>query len=553
MKKLYFRAQKAGLVKPDPIIISLAAILVFISRWPLKSQMLYDWDAVQFALALSDYDVPDHQPHPPGYIFLVGLAKALNYVFNDPNFSYIALNIILSTFTVAILYLLARTMFDRWVGVVSGLTFLFCRIFWFYGEITSAYIAEAFISVTIAYLSYQFLMGDKRSLYPSAIALGLAGGIRQTAEMLLLPLWCFALVYQKKLSSKKELLVALVLLLCSTLSWYLPTIWLNGGWEEYSHATYTLWRGMVEGSSIFFGANLSFLHRLGNRTQVWILRDLYLFPLLLLGYLLLNRKRMLSIATWEGKKILFLAIWILCPLSFYLCFHLPKEGYLLTFLPPVYITFSYLVVNLARRVHQLTGYLNPYGLIGIFLAYCLIENFGAFLYPKHPEFQLSYKTIEARDKLIAEEIRFIRSHYSPTNTALITEWGNENSRRWLRHVMYYLPEYHIFEITIPQTTTPNFIHLKGHKGINISFAHYEKENLIPAQNYIHSSSLGKIVNLGLPNAIDTLVWVIDSPDTRFPRPAWLQDQPMPSGRCIYVAKLGDQPLYYNRYKIYGNH
>ena len=36
--------------------------------------MLYNWDAVQFALALREYATVEHQPHPPGYILYVALA-----------------------------------------------------------------------------------------------------------------------------------------------------------------------------------------------------------------------------------------------------------------------------------------------------------------------------------------------------------------------------------------------------------------------------------------------------------------------------------------------
>ncbi len=40
-----------------------------------RARMLYNWDAVQFALALGEYDVVKHQPHPPGYILYVALAR----------------------------------------------------------------------------------------------------------------------------------------------------------------------------------------------------------------------------------------------------------------------------------------------------------------------------------------------------------------------------------------------------------------------------------------------------------------------------------------------
>jgi len=65
------------------LALSLSA-LTLLSRWPYRARMLYNWDAVQFALALKEYDVAKHQPHPPGYILYVGLGRLLNSFLHDP-------------------------------------------------------------------------------------------------------------------------------------------------------------------------------------------------------------------------------------------------------------------------------------------------------------------------------------------------------------------------------------------------------------------------------------------------------------------------------------
>src|SRR3990170_2181198 len=65
------------------LALSLSA-LTLLSRWPYRARMLYNWDAVQFALALKEYDVAKHQPHPPGYILYVGLGRLLNSFLHAP-------------------------------------------------------------------------------------------------------------------------------------------------------------------------------------------------------------------------------------------------------------------------------------------------------------------------------------------------------------------------------------------------------------------------------------------------------------------------------------
>src|SRR6267378_3083409 len=57
----------------DYLLAGALSLLTVLSRLPYRARMLYNWDAVQFALALREYDVVKHQPHPPGYILYVGL------------------------------------------------------------------------------------------------------------------------------------------------------------------------------------------------------------------------------------------------------------------------------------------------------------------------------------------------------------------------------------------------------------------------------------------------------------------------------------------------
>lgn len=45
---------------------------------PFLARSLEDLDSINFALAIRDYDVARHQPHPPGYPLYIGAAKALN-------------------------------------------------------------------------------------------------------------------------------------------------------------------------------------------------------------------------------------------------------------------------------------------------------------------------------------------------------------------------------------------------------------------------------------------------------------------------------------------
>ena len=90
--------QAAGRAAPH-VDVTLAlglAVVTLLSRWPYRARMLYNWDAVQFALALHEFDVAKHQPHPPGYLLYVALGRLLNASLADPTPAYVALAMLFS-------------------------------------------------------------------------------------------------------------------------------------------------------------------------------------------------------------------------------------------------------------------------------------------------------------------------------------------------------------------------------------------------------------------------------------------------------------------------
>src|SRR4030067_1070858 len=76
--------QRQEWTRHDLVLALSLSALTLLSRWPYRARMLYNWDAVQFALALKEYDVAKHQPHPPGYILYVGLGRLLNSFLHYP-------------------------------------------------------------------------------------------------------------------------------------------------------------------------------------------------------------------------------------------------------------------------------------------------------------------------------------------------------------------------------------------------------------------------------------------------------------------------------------
>src|SRR5215469_11945821 len=89
------------------------AVVTLLSRWPYRARMLYNWDAVQFALALREFDVAKHQPHPPGYLLYVALGRLLNRWVGDPTLAYVGLAMVFSAGTTFVVYWLGTKLYDR--------------------------------------------------------------------------------------------------------------------------------------------------------------------------------------------------------------------------------------------------------------------------------------------------------------------------------------------------------------------------------------------------------------------------------------------------------
>ena len=60
------------------LFIGLAALFAF-----TRSHWLDDWDSVNFAFGLDDFDVTKHWPHPPGYPVYIGAGKLVYPVIAD--------------------------------------------------------------------------------------------------------------------------------------------------------------------------------------------------------------------------------------------------------------------------------------------------------------------------------------------------------------------------------------------------------------------------------------------------------------------------------------
>jgi hypothetical protein len=127
--------------------------------------------------------------------------------------------------------------------------------------------------------------------------------------------------------------------------------------------------------------------------------------------------------------------------------------------------------------------------------------------------------LREHEAVLRTYVETIRAVYDPADTALLTELGNPRSYPWLRHAMYYMPEYAIYQLCL-RAECPAF--------------------------YTPQSAATMILMPGtavtVPRRVRQLVWFVDHWDPEMPRPRGLLEIQLSYGRFLYVLPLGKGPV-----------
>jgi hypothetical protein len=524
----------------DYALAGALAALTVLSRLPYRARTLYNWDAVQFALALREYDVVKHQPHPPGYILYVGLGRLVDAWLGDPTAAYVTLAVVFSGLTTFVVYLLARTVYDRVTALAAASVLAVSPLFWFYGSVGLTYAGEALFASCVAYFAFRALEGSEADAWLAAAYLALAAGMRQSLLPLLLPMWLVACVVGVRRA--RTVLVGLAILAGLTLLWFVPMIVLTGGLGRYLEASLQLADSVVRPTSIVggpFDTTLRMSRYLLESVLV-ALGPLALAALLVPWY---ARRR-----GW-GRREWLLVAWIVPPVLVYTLVHFGQAGYVLTFLPALVVLLARVLVTffgeaavLARR-RALRPALTAAAVVVVVLAN------GAFFVNARPLprdfdvrkpawrqaaeheafdwiFSRTAAALREHEAVVRTFVGAIRGLYPPEETVVITELGNARSYPWLRHAMFYLPEYSIFELRVGNQP-PGY------------YAPQLASEMLPRPDS----------EVRLPARTRRLVWFVDHWAPSAARPSGLVEIELPHGRFLYTLPIDRRPVAYAGYTL----
>jgi hypothetical protein len=141
-------------------------------------------------------------------------------------------------------------------------------------------------------------------------------------------------------------------------------------------------------------------------------------------------------------------------------------------------------------------------------------------------FSRTAAALREHEAVVRTFVDAIRAAYPPEETVVVTELGNARSYPWLRHAMFYLPEYSILELQVG-ALPPG----------------YYAPRLASAMVRLPDSEVR------LPAGTRQLVWFVDHWSPSVARPEGLRQVELPYGRFLYVLPVDHRPIRLAAYSL----
>lgn len=400
-------------VKKEKLVIAIF-LLALVLRLRFLAPWLEDWDSVQFALALHNFSIVDHQPHAPGYPIYVLLARTTNLVLKNDILTLTLMSATLGSLIVFPLYFLSKRMFNSKTALIGVLLFIFLPVEWTLSEVALTNIPGLFFLVVLAYFLYRSLENPRYIIFLSML-FGLMLGIRFTELPIIIGLLALVLVKQKNI---KYLFMAITAFLVGVILWMVPTAIINGP-REFLEG-YGWIANYVINHDALLGKTFSPLDLLQKRLEnLWyLLQNGYTFPFLLFSVFSLIWLTFKNY--WKNVNYQFFGIWLLAyALPLLTIYNLEVTRYTLPLAPPLVVLGASVLARLTNR-----------NFIAYFLFLLLVVGLA------HQSFSQVKRFHKTLPPTIAP-VLYVKENFDPQNTIILTSFT-------YRQFQYYAPEFQVF-------------------------------------------------------------------------------------------------------------
>jgi hypothetical protein len=217
---------------------------------PFLPSSLEDLDSINFALGLRQFDVAQHQPHPPGYPVFIFIVRAVNAVVGSEVHALSLVSIVSGALAVVAMSKVFQIWTEpgapTWVPMGATVIAATSPLFW----LTASRPLSDMMGLA-ASLGIQAMALTARSdavLGLAALCAGVAAGIRSQTVWLTVPTLILAIVARPSTYGRVRAAThALAGLVVGMLAWGVPLLALSGGPASYARALAT------QGSEDFTG------------------------------------------------------------------------------------------------------------------------------------------------------------------------------------------------------------------------------------------------------------------------------------------------------------
>ncbi len=427
-----------------PLLLLLLGASGAISRIFFVRPTPINWDAVQFSLALDNFNLHRHQPHPPGYILYVELGRLLRFVLefaglenggaSSANVALSILSVLFSAVAVPLIYWLALKIFDdKVVAISSSLLLLGSPLAIYNGAVGLTYLPEMALGMCVAGLAWRAKGAEgAREAALLGLALGLAGGVRQTSLIVLLPLCIWALWGNKAQARRRWLAFGMALAL-TCLAWLMPLLAMSGGLAAYLRE-HELQAAAVAGRTSLVETGLNGL-AFNVTFEMLALGTGLAFGLVPLG---LWAARVLRFSLMSRAKAL-LFFWVSPPIALYVVSHMGQYGYLLVALPPLLILSALCARMLGEQLAHKKGVSKATGLL-ISIALSLTSA-GYFVLAQGPVTAANIAENNNHWEAVKSGLASLPAREGKVALMMGVEWAGP-----FREAGYLLPNYHSYAL-----------------------------------------------------------------------------------------------------------
>lgn len=263
-------AQGAG--RPRPTVApgafstqdALTAALLFLALAAIfaltRSHWLDEWDSVNFALALDDFDVAKHQPHPPGYAIYVAAGKLVHLVIGDPAAALTLVSALAGASVAAMFYVLLRRQSAWPVALCATILMALSPLFWLQSGLA---LTDMFGMIFVA----AFLLvedwspptpqGERWRRIACGIIVGLSLGARPHFTLLIVVYWCLR-GWSAGPVRATQIWTAMAGVVVGVAAWLIPTSLATNGLDAYLSACLAQFEYRLDKPSVsVLGAPLS--------------------------------------------------------------------------------------------------------------------------------------------------------------------------------------------------------------------------------------------------------------------------------------------------------